>query len=146
MPEDIATVDSPVKDRDPYKSRRASTIEKELFSYHSLSVELHIEGFIKGLEAAGLERAALSREAEIAINNLLEIAQTLSGDRLRIRKDVMSRADIRRLERHIDDISLMVNEYVRAVAEECLTPKRKNGYMPSHGRDSQERRISVSSK
>jgi hypothetical protein len=144
--DDIAYAAAAPMPGDSYRSRRASAIEKELFSYHSLSVELHIEGFIKGLEAAGLERSSLSREAEIAVNNLLEIAQTLAGDRLRIRKDTLSRADVRRLERHLDDVSLMVNEYVRAVAEECVEPKRRSGHPYSHGRDSAERRISASPK
>lgn len=118
-----------------FKPRAASAMEKELFHFHSLSVEQYIEGFIRGLEAAGIDRKSLSREAEIAVNNLLHILQTLAGERHRVHGDECNRADIRRLSRHIDDTSLMVNEYVRAVAEECLEPKRVRSYISSHGRE-----------
>jgi len=111
------------KTRAPFKPRAASAMEKDVFHFHALSVELYIEGFVKGLEAAGIDRNTLSREAETAVNNLLHISQTLKGERRRVHTDDCNRADIRRLGRHIDDTSLMVNEYVRAVTEECLEPK-----------------------
>lgn len=103
--------------------RAASGIEKEVFFFHSLSVERQIDGFIRGLEAAGIDRGKLSKPAETAINNLLQIAQTLAGQRRLSQIEKMSRADIRRMGRHVDDTSLMVNEYIAAVAEESLEPR-----------------------
>ena len=122
-------------ERKTARPRAASAMEKDLFHFHSLSVELYIEGFIKGLEAAGVDRGSMSREAETAVNNLLHISQTLAGERRRVQTDACNRSDIRRLGRHIDDTSLMVNEYVRAVTEECLEPRRASRYISSHGRD-----------
>ena len=128
------------------RPRAASAIEKDLFHFHSLSVELYIEGFIKGLEAAGVDRGSMSREAETAVNNLLHILQTLAGERRRVQTDACNRADIRRLGRHIDDTSLMVNEYVRAVTEECLEPRRASRYISSHGRDPVEQTGAAAAK
>jgi uncharacterized protein YlaI len=102
--------------------RTASTVEKERFYYHSLSVERQIEGFIKGLEAAGINRENLNGSTETAINNLLQIAQTLAGQRRTVQSESVSRADIRRMGRHISDTALMVNEYIEAVSEESLEP------------------------
>lgn len=116
------------------KPRAASAIEKDKFHFHSLSVELYIEGFIKGLEAAGIDRKSLSKEAETAVNNLLHISQTLAGERRRVHSDACNRADIRRLGRHINDTSLMVDEYVRAVTEECLETRRASRYISFNGR------------
>ena len=101
--------------------RRASAIEKEAFYYRSLSVERHIDGFIKGLESAGMDRTKLGKSAEAAVNNLLHIAQTLSGQRLEVQSERrMSRADVRRMSRHIDETALLVKEYITAVSEACL--------------------------
>ena len=98
--------------------RAASALEKETFQYHALSVERHIDGFIVGLESAGIDRSRLSKDAEKAVNNLLHIAQTLAGQRRDVTaKARLSRADIRRLRRHIDDVSLLVKEYITAVSE-----------------------------
>ena len=103
--------------------RAASAVEKEAFYFHSLSVERQIEGFVKGLEAAGMDRGRLNRNAETAVNNLLQIAQTLAGQRRHSQTGKVSRADIRRMGRHVDDTALMVNEYIEAVSEESLEPR-----------------------
>ena len=101
--------------------RPASAIEKEAFYFRSLSVERHIDGFIKGLESAGMDRSKLGKGAEAAVNNLLHIAQTLSGQRLEVQSERrMSRADVRRMGRHIDETALLVREYIAAVSEACL--------------------------
>ena len=120
--------------RDKARPRPASAVEKDMFHFHSLSVELYIEGFIKGLDAAGMDRKSMSREAVTAVNNLLHISQTLAGERRRVQSDICNRADIRRMGRRINDSSLMVNEYVRAVTEECLESRRVTRYTSSHGR------------
>jgi hypothetical protein len=122
--------------------RTASAVEKDKFHFHSLSVELYIEGFIKGLEAAGIDRKNLSKEAETAVNNLLHISQTLAGERRRVHSNTCNRADIRRLGRHVNDTSLMVDEYVRAVTEECLERRRTSRYTSSHGRRQTQSRSS----
>jgi RNase P subunit RPR2 len=111
---------SKTKTRSQPAPRAASAVEKEVFYYQSLSVERQIEGFVKGLEAAGMDRRRLNRNAETAINNLLQIAQTLAGQRLQSQSNKVSRADIRRMGRHVDDTALMVKEYIAAVSEESL--------------------------
>lgn len=101
--------------------RPASALEKEAFYFRSLSVERNIDGFIKGLESAGMDRSKLGKSAEAAVNNLLHIAQTLSGQRLEVQSERhMSRADVRRMSRHIDETALLVKEYIAAVSEACL--------------------------
>ena len=101
------------------RPRHASALERESFNYRAMTVELYIEGFIKGLEAAGVDRNQLSSEAVAAINNLLHISQTLAGQRMQVSTDQHNRSDIRRMARHVDETALMVEEYIQAVAEEC---------------------------
>ena len=110
---------SPQKPHKPPRS--ASTVEKETFYFRSLSVERYIDGFILGLETAGMDRSKLSKNAVAAVNNLLHIAQTLAGQRLEVQSErQMSRADVRRMSRHIDETSLLVKEYIAAVSEACI--------------------------
>jgi hypothetical protein len=109
------------------RPRQASALERESFNYRALTLELYIEGFIKGLEAAGLDRHQLTREAETAVNNLLNISQTLSGQRMQVTADTHNRADLRRMARHVDETALMVEEYIQAVTEACSeTPTGRN--------------------
>ncbi len=97
-------------------------MEQEAFRYHSLSVERFIDGFIIGLESAGIDRTTLPSSAEKAVNNLLDIRQTLVQQRGRVQQ--LNRSDIRRLNRHLKETVLLVEEYVRAVTEEFAKSER----------------------
>jgi hypothetical protein len=112
----------PASDKTKQKQRLASVTEYEAFYYHVLSVKRFIDGFIRGLETGGAERSRLTKTAEGAINNLLSIRQDLSGHR----PDVTgrTRAEVRRMRRHIKETALIVEEYVRAVIEECAAADR----------------------
>jgi len=101
------------------KVRPASATECDAFSNRSLAVTRYIDGFIQGLETAGLNRNALKSEATNAINILLGISQKLSSERLKVLSGMVSRSDVRRLTRHIKETSLMVDEYVNAVKDAC---------------------------
>ncbi len=101
------------------KKRRASNIELELYTHRSLVVSRYIDGFVKGLEVAGLDRTHLDAEAAEAINVLLGISQKLASERLNASTNRMTRSEVRRLIRHIDGTSMMVDEYVRAVSDAC---------------------------
>ncbi|MCP4606167.1 MAG: hypothetical protein GY847_37585 [Proteobacteria bacterium] len=101
------------------RARRASSIERELYTHRSLSLSRYIDGFVKGLEVGGLDRKYLEPEASNAINILLSICQKLASERLRISSNRLSRSEVRRLTRHVDETSLMVEEYVEAVCEAC---------------------------
>ncbi len=103
-------------------SRRPSSMEQDAFRYHSLSVERFIDGFIIGLESAGIDRTTLPSSAEKAVNNLLDIRQTLVQQRGRVQQ--LNRSDIRRLNRHLKETVLLVEEYVRAVTEEFAKSER----------------------
>jgi hypothetical protein len=121
VPPDMPVESKTAPKRTSKPPRAASAIEKEAFHFHSLSVERHIEGFIKGLESAGMDRSRLSQNAVAAVNNLLHIAQTLAGQRLEVQSARhLSRADVRRMSRHVDETALLVKEYIAAVSEACL--------------------------
>jgi hypothetical protein len=112
----------PASDKPKQKQRLASATEYEAFYYNALSVKRFIDGFIQGLETGGVERSRLTKTAEGAINNLLGIRQDLSFHR----PDVTgrTRAEVRRMRRHIKETALIVEEYVRAVIEERAAADR----------------------
>lgn len=97
--------------------RAASATECDAFSHRSLAVTRYIEGFIQGLEVAGVDRSGLHPEATNAINILLGISQKLASERLNVMSGRVSRSEVRRLTRHIKETSLMVDEYVSAVGD-----------------------------
>lgn len=99
------------------KARRASATECDAFSHRSLAVTRYIEGFIQGLEAAGMNRDELESSATSAINILLGFCQKLSSERLNVLSGRVSRSEVRRLTRHIQETSLMVDEYVNAIRD-----------------------------
>ncbi len=112
-------IKSPQKKASKPKGRMASATERNAFGYKCLALEKYIEGFIKGLEAAGLDRSAFDENMTNAINSLLSIGQKLSAERIQVSSGTTSRSDVRRLARHMDETSLMVEEYVTAIIETC---------------------------
>lgn len=106
----------------PPKPRRASSAEYNALHFQSLSIERFIDGFIQGLEAAGVDRAQLSATAVTAVNTLLGIKQTLTKQRRDANNE--SRATVRRLQRHLKETELIVEEYALAVTEECAPLKK----------------------
>ncbi|MDJ0762978.1 MAG: hypothetical protein QNJ97_08325 [Myxococcota bacterium] len=118
IPSPIAT-QRPGKAKAKKKQRLASATECEVFFNRSLVLTRYVEGFIKGLEAAGLERSALSQEALAAVNFLLRICQELATERLRVNSGTLARSEVRRLSRHIGETTLMVDEYIAAITESC---------------------------
>ncbi len=99
------------------KPRSASTLEREAFALRCVAQERFIEGFILGLEIAGIDRKKMSDEAIRAVDTLLRICQKTRSERLKANSSKASRTEIRKLTRHLRDTSLMVEEYVNAVKE-----------------------------
>lgn len=114
----VAPAGPPVREP-PAKRRLASATEVAAFTYQSLSLSRYIDGFIKGLEAAGLDRGELEPEAARAINILLGICQELASDRRNVKSGRERRSEVRKLTRHIKETEMMVDEYIRAVSEAC---------------------------
>lgn len=109
----------------PPSRRAASSTETEVLILKYLALERYIEGFVCGLEAAGLDRTRLSRDTTNALNSLLNLKQKFSVERLQVSLDASrpTRSEVRRLLRHMDESALTVDEYVRFVSEELSAAK-----------------------
>jgi hypothetical protein len=105
--------------------RAASSTETEVLRLKYLALERFIEGFVRGLEASGLDRKRLSSDLNTGINALLKLKQAFADERLcaTVEDERPSRAQVRRLLRHMDESALMVEEYVRYVSEGLSPPK-----------------------
>ena len=114
-PTDRNTTLSPTYPASHPRRRPASATEYEAFCFHSLSIERFIDGFVRGLGARSKAHLPWNNAAEGAIGRLLGIRQALVKQREDTRH--ISRADLRRMKRHLKETDLMVEEYALAVIE-----------------------------
>lgn len=105
--------------------RAASNTETEMLRLKYLAQERFIEGFVRGLEASGLDRKRLSVELANTLNSLLRLKQAFVDERIRITRVGCrpGRAQVRKLLRHLDESELTVEAYVRFISEEVAVAK-----------------------
>jgi hypothetical protein len=90
-----------------------------------LAQERFIEGFVRGLEASGLDRKRLSAELANTLNSLLRLKQAFVDERIRITRpgDRPGRAEVRKLLRHLDESALTVEAYIRFISQETAVAR-----------------------